>query len=134
MKYNYKFATGTETIEVDEKWSEILNGFDNEDFNNWQTENRRSESLNDVGPWAKNPHCEIEAMFEEPSFRQTMLSRLPEALEKMKPIQRRIIDLYYFYHKNQMEIASILGINQCNVSRRLATAEKSLKKILQKTA
>ena len=50
MKYNYKFATGTETIEVDEKWAEILNEFDNEDFNNWQTENRRSESLNDIGP------------------------------------------------------------------------------------
>lgn len=133
MKYNYKFATGTETIEVNEKWAEILNELDNEDFNNWHKETRRSESLNEIGSWIKDPRCEIETMFKEPTLCETMLSKLPKALEMMKPSQRKIIAYYYFDHKNQTEIATVLGITQGAVSQRLATAEKNLKEILQKT-
>lgn len=132
MKYTYKFVNESKTIEVSEEELKMLRQMDADQDN----QDRREEyhcttgldTQNDYGRWNESRQD------DENSFKNMMLDRLPAALNMLKPMQRRIIILRYYGEKGQEEIAAILGIDQSNVSRRLKTAEKNLKKFLEKTA
>ncbi len=130
MKYQYETATGTVEIEVSSEWLEELKNYDREERNNNQKHARHQSHLRIEGEWLAVEDEKIEALFKE----KTDTEKLHEALDMLKPSQREIIDLFYFEGKKQEEIASMLGINQCNVCRRIQTAEKNLKKFFEKTA
>lgn len=75
--------------------------------------------------------------FPEPSVRDLVLDLagdrldLAEALTHLTPLQSQLIQLYYFEHKSQVEIAEELGIAQPNVAKGLARAHAKLKEALQ---
>ncbi len=133
MVYKYETATGTVEIEVTEEWAEKLKALDRKEHANDKTESRRHLSLDtSEGSWLT---CEDEKLKEFLYGKQkSNKERLYEALDMLKPEQRKVIDLFYFESKTQEEIASIIGIDQSCVSRRIQTAEKNLKKFFEKTA
>lgn len=133
MKYNYKFATGTETVEIDEKWAEVLKDLDKVEYNSARKISTNClffDSDNEYSNWGAEEDSEIESFIDG----ETEEERLQKAINKLKPSQKEIIFAIYFQGLKQTEYAEKLGVNQSNISRRLQTAEKNLKKFLQKTA
>ena len=57
---------------------------------------------------------------------------ISNALDKLPPIQKEILDLRYFKDMTQTEISKHLNISQMEVCRRLKKAKKSLKALLSK--
>ena len=133
MIYKYETATGPVEIDVSEEWVEKLQELDRKEHANDKMESRRHLSLDtNEGSWLA---CEDEKLKEFLYGKQkSNKERLYEALDMLKPEQRKVIDLFYFESKTQEEIASIIGIDQSCVSRRIQTAEKNLKKFFEKTA
>lgn len=131
MKYNYNFATGKSTIDIDEKWASILTELDRQEKCNNHTETRRHESYtdgNDDYEWLAIEDEDLNNLTAEPSFHDAMLLKLPECLNKLKAQQRAIILAVYFRGYTQKELATLMGISQQAVSQRLEVAEKNLKK------
>ena len=126
MKYTYSTATGPVEIDIDEKWAKVLNSLDNEDFNNYQKENRRHISINtNEGKFIVDPHNDIEELFKEDEL--TLKEKLPYALEslkRLKPNQYAIIKAIYFDGIKQADYAKQCGVSQGAISQRLATAKK----------
>lgn len=56
--------------------------------------------------------------------------RLSEQIANFTPAQRELIQLVFIEKRTQEEAAAILGINQCNVSRRISTIKRLLKKFI----
>jgi len=131
MIYKYKTATGVVEIDVSEEWYEELRKLDRMEVNNYRKESKKHISFDDEGVWAAYEDESIEQLFESEKSKE---ERLHEAIDKLKPAQKEIIMMSYFEGKTQEEIASIIGIDQSCVSRRIQTAEKNLKKFFEKTA
>ena len=53
---------------------------------------------------------------------------LKEAIAKLSPREKRILQLRYFQGKTQMEVANVVGISQAQVSRIEKSALESIKK------
>ena len=128
MIYKYEIATGTVEIEVSSEWLEKLKNYDREERNNNQKHARHQSHLRIDGEWLAVEDQEIEALFKGKSE----IERLYEALDMLNPAQREVIDLFYFEGKKQEEIASLLGISQPAVFKKLKRAEKDLKKFFEK--
>ena len=131
MLYEYKTSTGTVKIEVEEKWARFLEESDKEMESIERRETRRHVSLNtEEGSWLACEDSNIRSLIceNESDIRVRM------TLRQMKPAQRRILIAIYFDGIKQEEYAAKLGINQSNVSRRSATAEKNFRIIFSKTA
>ncbi len=63
---------------------------------------------------------------------ETLKYMLPIIMEReLTEQQRQCMQLHYFAHKNQTEIAGQLGITQSTVSRILKTARKRMEKYLR---
>lgn len=134
MKYDYKFATGTETVELDEKWVKVLKDLDKKEDAQRKLNERHTvflETANDYSTWG----VDFQEFFEdvEPSFREKMIEKLPMAMEQLRPAQRELIDSVYFQKMSQQELADEFGVTQGAISQRLATAIKNLKKFLEKS-
>lgn len=66
------------------------------------------------------------------SLRIERLQRnLPLALEELTPTQRREVEMYYFSHMTQSDIARELGVNKSSVSRGLSRARRRLRGFLR---
>lgn len=69
---------------------------------------------------------------EDNSERLERLRRnLTLALRELTPTQRRQVEMYYFQHMKQTEIARELGVNKSTVSRGLTRAKRRLRRYLQ---
>lgn len=133
MIYEYITASGTKQIEVSEEWYEILTEFDRKEKNNNHTERRRHSTLdNDIADaeWLIYEDDNLCRLLSE----NNDIERVRETLSKMKPQHREILIAIYIKGVTQQEYAKKLGVNQSNVSRRLATAKKSFCKFFSKTA
>ncbi|MBR7072625.1 MAG: sigma-70 family RNA polymerase sigma factor [Eubacterium sp.] len=133
MIYKYITVSGTEQIEISDEWGKILKELDRNEYNNNHTETRRHSTLdNDVddAEWLLNEDKNLCRLLGY----NINAERVRETLSKMKPQQREILISIYVEGVTQQEYAKKLGINQSNVSRRLATAKKSFCKIFSKTA
>ena len=53
---------------------------------------------------------------------------ISEAMKKITPREKKIIDLRFFQGRTQMEVASEIGISQAQVSRLEKTALQNLRK------
>lgn len=129
MIYKYKTATGVVEIDVTEEWYEKLRKLDREEINNYRKESKKHISLDDEGEWAAYEDETIEQLFENEKSKE---ERLHEAIDKLKPAQKEIIMMSYFEGKTQEEIASILGVSQPAIAKRLRFAKKNLKKFFKK--
>ena len=130
MLYEYKTATGTVKIEVEEKWVQFLEESDKAIESNERRETRRHASLNTEE--GSRLACE-DSNLRSLMYDDENDNRVQKTLRQMKPSQRRILIAIYFDGVKQEEYAKKLGITQGAISQRLATAEKNFKKIFSKT-
>ena len=57
MKIQYKFATETVTIEVDDRWGELLVNLNRQEYNNDHKETRRHSSMDALAEQGVQPRC-----------------------------------------------------------------------------
>lgn len=132
MKIKYKFVTDSvEVIEVTEEWASVLVELDRLDHNSDQTETRR--------------HCSLEAYnldgemlstgedIEEDLLRRETCQEVRDAVAKLPPKQREVIERLYFLGQTGIEAAAAMGINRGTVADYHAAAKKNLRKILGNT-
>ena len=89
MKIQYKFATETVTIEVDDRWGELLVDLNRQEYNNDHKETRRHSSMDALAEQGVQFAAEqdaLAALFQEPS-RTDMLR---EAVRTLKPEPKRM--------------------------------------------
>ena len=133
MIYEYITVSGTEQIEISNEWGEILKELDRKEQNNEHKETRRHSTLNngiDDYEWLAVDDENLCRLLGK----NDIAERVQEALSKIKPQHKEILVEIYVKGVTQQEYAKKLGINQSNVSRRLATAKKSFCKFFSKTA
>lgn len=71
---------------------------------------------------------QIDVRIEGPEEKLTERICLSEAIERLEPLDRKLIQLRYFQYLTQMETAKIMGMTQVQVSRR----EKKILSLLRK--
>ena len=68
--------------------------------------------------------CDLPAQFDEEIS-------LAEEMKALSPDDRELVYLFYFEGYSSKEIASLLGIRDASVRKRLERAKKKLKQILE---
>lgn len=129
MKYTYFTQTGPVSVDVDEKWMEILKEMDKEEELNERKETRRHESLDltmDEHEWLDNH----EEPIEETICRLETAEALDEAIATLTAKQRDAFMAVHFYGFSISEVARIKGLNKSTVARNLNAAEKKLRNFL----
>lgn len=129
MKYTYFTQTGPVSVDVDEKWMEILKEMDKEEELNERKETRRHESLDltmDEHEWLDNH----EEPIEETICRLETAEALDEAIATLTAKQRDAFMAVHFYGLSITETAKIYGRDISTISRNLSAAEKKLRKFL----
>ncbi len=128
MLYEYKSATGTVKIEVDEKWAKVLAELDRQEKNNNHTETRRHSPLNtDEGEWIAYNDPNIEALFND----ELKIEDIKSAVLKLKGRQKEVIIGIYYRKKTQQQLTYELGVTKQAISKIRKAAEKNLKNFLQ---
>jgi RNA polymerase sigma-70 factor (ECF subfamily) len=147
MKIKYTSVTGEiHEIEVSEEWEEIILDLDRKEYNINRKETRRHTSLDTYdyidGQADTNP-CLSRDAFE---FRNGICSESAEmaadleskytrqhirnAVDKLKPKQRKLITAIYFDEVSVNDYAKREGVDHSAISHRLHTAYTALKKLL----
>lgn len=130
MQYIYTFADEEITVEIDEKWFQILRGMDREEYNNNHTETRRHTSLTEVTQSGLDDNAEdllLAALFKE----KTMKERLREAILLLQPQQRELLKRVYQNHEKKSDIARQEGVSKMAITNRMKKIFARLKKLLQ---
>lgn len=128
MKIKYEFATETIELEVSEEWTNILIDLDRQEYNVNHKETRRHCSLEaynlDDNLLASELNVEAEVLKEDKR------RELMEAIEKLSPDQRELIQAIFFEGISVSEYARRKGVSQPAVTQRKDTVLKTLKKFL----
>lgn len=75
---------------------------------------------------------QMEAIFTEPSEEAlAKIDRVRDMLHLLPPREADFVDLYFFRHRNQTDIAGIFGVSQPTVCYRLQRAIKRVQFLLQ---
>ena len=129
MKIKYEFANETIEIEVDEEWGAVLIDLDRQEYNNDKKETRRSCSLDafNAGGNLFADGTDMEGSFI--AFEDS--KKLYEAIKKLGPWQRFLIEQHYFAGKKQTEIVEETGIGKAAISRAIKRAKENLKNLLE---
>lgn len=130
MQYIYTFADEEITVEIDEKWFQILRGMDREEYNNNHTETRRHTSLTEITQSGLDDNAEdllLAALFKE----KTMKERLREAILLLQPQQRELLKRVYQNHEKKSDIARQEGVSKMAITNRMKKIFARLKKLLQ---
>lgn len=100
---------------------------------------RRSENLSfDGGTLPNDPRLSIPNFADELDLDgdgyiwEKRLAHLPEALERLTDRQREIIKMLYFKKMTQEQIADTTGISRRTVREHIKSAQKKIKKIIEK--
>lgn len=149
MKITYKSVTGEAyEVEVSNEWGEIILELDRKEYIINRKETRRHTSLNNydyIDDQAdSNPKlsrdafefrnriyiesAEIMADLEKKYTNQ----QVRNAVDKLKPKQRELINAIYFQGVSVTDYAKKEGVVHSAISHRLRTAYKALKKLLEK--
>lgn len=83
----------------------------------------------------KSTFRDIEELQRAPDWRQSAryLDRVRELLDRIPPVERDVLELYYFQGKRQDVIGRLLGLSQQAVSHRLHAAYRRIIFMLQQT-
>ena len=129
MKIQYKFATETVTIEVDERWGELLVDLNRQEYNNDHKETRRHSSMDALAEQVVQFAAEqdaLAALFQE-SSRTDMLR---EAIKTLKPAQQRLVQAVYYDGISVKDYTAREGVDPSAITHRLCTVKNKLKKLL----
>ena len=144
MKYTYRFANGdADGIEIADDWGNRILEFDRLDFNTERKDHRSDHkyhaglpvSLEDAESpeyaQIKRKHglIETDAMLAEMLIRDDH-ARLHEAVGKLPPDQRELVQALFFGGCKAVDYANSHGISKAAVSQRLKRALANLKKEL----
>ena len=144
MKYTYRFANGdADGIEIADDWGNRILEFDRLDFNTERKDHRSDHkyhaglpvSLEDAESpeyaQIKRKHglIETDAMLAEMLIRDDH-ARLHEAVGKLPPDQRELVQALFFGGCKAVDYAISHGISKAAVSQRLKRALANLKKEL----
>ena len=129
MKIQYKFVTETVTIEVDDRWGELLVDLNRQEYNNDHKETRRHSSMDalaEQGVLFAAEQDALAALFQE-SSRTDMLR---EAIKTLKPAQQRLVQAVYYGGVSVKDYATREGVDPSAITHRLRTIKNKLKKLL----
>lgn len=129
MKIQYKFATETVTIEVDDRWGELLVDLNRQEYSNDHKETRRHSSMDALAEQGIQFTVEqdaLAALFQEPN-RAEMLR---EAVRTLKPAQQRLVQAVYYDGVSVKDYAAREGVDPSAITHRLRTIKNKLKKLL----
>ncbi len=128
MKIKYEFATETVEIEVTEEWANIMLELDRQEYNSNRRETRR--------------HCSLDALnlddaylpSDEDVVRDVITKieneRLYEAISRLSPRQKYLIEQVYFNGRTYSDIAREEHKDKSTIRESVMYALKNLKKYL----
>ncbi|CQR74997.1 RNA polymerase sigma factor [Sporomusa ovata DSM 2662] len=127
MKIKYEFVTGeTVEIEVEENIGEVMAQIDRDIYrsNRRETNKHNSvEALEDKGIQLADESMDIPFFIEQ----QEMREALHNAMDKLLPQQRELIQKVFFTGKSISEIARAEGVDESSIRDRLKRIYKKLK-------
>ena len=144
MKYTYRFANGdADGIEIADDWGNRILEFDRLDYNTERKDHRTDHKYHAGLPMpledAESPEyaqikckhglIETDAMLAEMLIRDDH-ARLHEAVGKLPPDQRELVQTLFFGGCKAVDYAISHGISKAAVSQRLKRALANLKKEL----
>ncbi len=144
MKYTYRFANGdADGIEIADDWGNRILEFDRLDYNTERKDHRSDHKYHAELPMpledAESPEyaqikrkhglIETDAMLAEMLIRDDH-ARLHEAVGKLPPDQRELVQALFFGGCKAVDYAISHGISKAAVSQRLKRALANLKKEL----
>ena len=124
MKITYNFIDETVEIDVPEEWGEVLIELDRQEYNNNKKETRRNCSLDAYN--ADGNLVSDETDIEGDLFLHEDYKKLYEAIHKLGPWQRYLIEQVFFAGKKQNQIAAETGLGKAAISRAISRAKKNL--------
>ena len=127
MKIQYKFATETVTIEVDERWGELLVDLNRQEYDHKETRRHSSmDALAEQGVQFAAEQDALAALFQE-SSRTDMLR---EVIKTLKPAQQRLVQAVYYDGISVKDYTAREGVDPSAITHRLCTVKNKLKKLL----
>jgi RNA polymerase sigma-70 factor (ECF subfamily) len=147
MKIKYQFANNeTNEIEISNEWGENILELDRQEFNVNRKETRRHTAMDSfefiddqagTNPRLsrdafeyRNKICADSAETAADLERKYTRQHIRDAVSKLKPAQRDLIEAIYFNGISVNEYAKREGVDHSAISHRLQTAYKHLKKLL----
>ena len=128
MKIQYKFATETVTIEVDDRWGELLVDLNRQEYNNDHKETRRHSSMDALAEQGVLFAAEQDALAA--LFQESRTDMLREAIKTLKPAQQRLVQAVYYDGISVKDYAAREGVDPSAITHRLRTIKNKLKKLL----
>ena len=131
MEIKYKFINGEETsIEVYGDFEEIILDLDRDLKNNNRKETRRHESLNLLDSDKQSIATNTDVYSQ--TLKNLDKDKLYAAIAKLKPQEQELLRNLYLSDKpmTQKQYASVLGITENAVRKRLAKIRLKLKKLI----
>lgn len=131
MEIKYKFVNGEETsISVYGDFEEIILELDRDLKNNNRKETRRHESLNLLDSDKQSIATDTDVYSQ--TLKNLDKDKLYAAIAKLKPQEQELLRNLYLSDKpmTQKQYASVLGITENAVRKRLAKIRLKLKKLI----
>lgn len=136
-KIRYVFRDGTVSeVEVGEEFYAVYEAMDKADKLRERRETRRHiswEGLEESGFDIADKDFLFTGIDEEKSEKESEKERLYEAMAKLLPSQRELINKIYYEGKTSANIAAEEGVGKSAVSNRLKRIFSVLRKNLEKT-
>ena len=130
MKINYKFVTGEAVeIEVEDAMGEAVVELESKTYKLERKETRRHQSYSDDND-KQDIFVDKSADIEGDVFKKIKYSKLMDALEKLIPKQRELVQKAFFEGLSETEIAREMGVSQQAISKQFKVIYKKLKNFL----
>lgn len=129
-QYTYYFADGTKnTIEVEDKWYDILTAMDQEERKKNYNYDRHNYPLSKIDYEGESFYDPNANPFEE-MMRESERKKIDEALGTLTEKQRELFGMVFYEGKKVTEIAEEQGVCHQAISARLTRIKEKMQKIL----
>lgn len=130
MKIRYEFVTGDSVeIDVPETMEQVIVGFDKDIKNSNRRETRKHNSVEEMegqGIQFADKGIDLATLIEQ----QELKEALKDAMGKLLPQQRKLIQQVFFDRKSIAQIARLEGVDERAIRNRLSKIYRKLKKSL----
>ena len=125
-EYTYKFADGTKcTVEVSDELYKKLKRLDKDEYNDWQRENRRHVSLDELRDNGIDVPVYDEYTFGE-LFANLHNDELSDVIQNLGKKQKELLHAAFYERKKLKEIAEEQKVTPQTISWRLRTTLSQL--------
>jgi len=135
MKY-IKYFDGKKTIKI-ETTEEVAQTYQEIKKTEWRQEKAKKRheqfslnALSDAGMQFIDEESDIEFQFaqkEECVEKSKLLINLQDAVDSLKPYQRKMVKMFFYQNKSYSEIGQALGVSKQAIHQRMETILKKLK-------